>query len=187
MAESVARETHRLSHEKVSFLDVGVQGLCPRLQAYFLALSRIQITRRCWTACLRSTKAIRRRPLHPPKPPPSLRASILALTDWDGFPVASSGTRQLIRDFKIQRRVRQREHQKTIGWIGKTTTLNVHHTFLYISFPFLHDYNTKSLNSRFMEDVNKQRRNFISLSELGYGHLKFSFRRVSPTFDKVSG
>lgn len=81
MAESVARETHRLSHEKVSFLDVGVQGLCPRLQAYFLALSRIQITRRCWTACLRSTKAIRRRPLHPPKPPPSLRASLLALTD----------------------------------------------------------------------------------------------------------
>ena len=32
--------------------------------------------------------------------------------------------------------------------------------------------------SRFMEDVNKQRRNFISLSELEYGPLKFSFRRV---------
>ena len=29
-----------------------------------------------------------------------------------------------------------------------------------------------------MEDVNKQRRNFISLSELEYGPLKFSFRRV---------
>ena len=29
-----------------------------------------------------------------------------------------------------------------------------------------------------MEDVNKQRQNFISLSELGYGPLKFSFRRV---------
>ena len=29
-----------------------------------------------------------------------------------------------------------------------------------------------------MEDVNKERRNFISLSELGYGPLKFSFRRV---------
>ena len=29
-----------------------------------------------------------------------------------------------------------------------------------------------------MEDVNKQRRNFISLSELGYGPLKFSFMRV---------
>ena len=36
----------------------------------------------------------------------------------------------------------------------------------------------KCLISRFMEDVNKQRRNFISLSELGYGPLKFSFRRV---------
>ena len=29
-----------------------------------------------------------------------------------------------------------------------------------------------------MEDVNKQRRNFISLSELGYGPLKFSFGMV---------
>ena len=36
----------------------------------------------------------------------------------------------------------------------------------------------KYLIWRFMEDVNKQRRNFISLSELGYGPLKFSFRRV---------
>ena len=34
------------------------------------------------------------------------------------------------------------------------------------------------LISRFMEDVNKQRRNFISLSELEYGSLKFSFRKV---------
>ena len=29
-----------------------------------------------------------------------------------------------------------------------------------------------------MEDVNKERRNFISLSKLGYCPLKFSFRRV---------
>ena len=26
--------------------------------------------------------------------------------------------------------------QKTIGFISKTTALHVHHTFLYISFPF---------------------------------------------------
>ena len=45
IAESVAREAHRLSHEKASFLDAAVQGLRPRLQAstekfqaYFLAL-----------------------------------------------------------------------------------------------------------------------------------------------------
>ena len=61
---------------------------------------------------------------------------------------------------------------------SKTTTSHVHHTFLYISFPFLHDYDVKCLISRFMEDVDKQRRNYISLSEFGYGPLKFSFRRV---------
>ena len=33
--------------------------------------------------------------------------------------------------------------EKTIGLISKTTTLDVHHTFLYISFPFLHDYTVK--------------------------------------------
>ena len=34
------------------------------------------------------------------------------------------------------------------------------------------------LISRFMENVNKQQRNFISLSELGHGPLEFNFRRV---------
>ena len=33
--------------------------------------------------------------------------------------------------------------QKIIGLIGKTTTSHVQHTFLYISFPFLHDYDVK--------------------------------------------
>ena len=37
---------------------------------------------------------------------------------------------------------------------------------------------TECLVLRFMEDVNMQRRNLISLSELGHGPLKFSFRRV---------
>ena len=68
--------------------------------------------------------------------------------------------------------------KKTKGLISKTTTLHVHHPFLYISFLFLHDFDMKMPISRFMEDVNKQQRNFISLPELEYGHLKFSFRRV---------
>jgi len=33
--------------------------------------------------------------------------------------------------------------KKTIGLISKTTTLHVHHTFLYISLPSLHDYDVK--------------------------------------------
>ena len=54
------------------------------------------------------------------------------------------------RDFKIQRRGRQRERKKTktkpIGSIIKTT---LRHAFLYISFLFLHDYNVKMPNFAF--------------------------------------
>ena len=56
---------------------------------------------------------------------------------------------------------------KTIGLISKTLTSHVHHAFLYISFPFLPDYDVKMPNFAFMEEINKQQRNFISLSELG--------------------
>ena len=44
----------------------------------------------------------------------------------------------------------------------------------------------KCLISRFMENVNKQRRSFISLSELEYGPFEFHFRRFFAKFDKVS-
>ena len=33
--------------------------------------------------------------------------------------------------------------KKAIGSIGKTTSLHVHHAFLYISLPFLHNYDVK--------------------------------------------
>ena len=36
---------------------------------------------------------------------------------------------------------------KTIGSISKTTILHVHHAFLYISLPSLHDYDMKMPNS----------------------------------------
>ena len=35
---------------------------------------------------------------------------------------------------------------KAIGLISKTTILHVHHAFLYISLPSLHDYNVKMPN-----------------------------------------
>ena len=38
---------------------------------------------------------------------------------------------------------------KTIGSISKTTTSHVHHSFLYTSFPFLHDYDVKMPNFAF--------------------------------------
>ena len=50
-----------------------------------------------------------------------------------------------IRDFKIQRRGRQREREKKKNkrFYKQTTTLHVHHVFLYISFLFLHDFDVK--------------------------------------------
>ena len=39
--------------------------------------------------------------------------------------------------------------KKTIDLISKTTTLQVHNTFLYISCPFLHDYDVKMHNFAF--------------------------------------
>ena len=39
--------------------------------------------------------------------------------------------------------------KKTIGLISKTTTLHVHHAFLYIFLPFLHDYDVNMRNLAF--------------------------------------
>ena len=83
------------------------------------------------------------------------------------------------RDFKIQRRGRRRGRQKNNRFYKQNNSFarasNFFCTFLSC---FCTTTTWKCLLSCFMEDVNKQRRNFISLSELGYGPLKFSFRRV---------
>ena len=39
--------------------------------------------------------------------------------------------------------------KKTKGLINQTTTSHVHHTFLNISFPFLHEYDVKMPNFAF--------------------------------------
>ena len=62
--------------------------------------------------------------------------------------------------------------------MGTTTTLHVHHAFLNISLPSLHDYN---LQFFFMEDVNK-RRQILPLFEF----LAIQLPESWPTFDEVS-
>ena len=44
--------------------------------------------------------------------------------------------------------------QKAIGLMSKTTTLHVHHAFLYISLLFLHNYNVKWPNVNLLENRN---------------------------------
>ena len=48
-----------------------------------------------------------------------------------------------IRDLKIQHRDGNENVKKITRLISKTITLHVHHTYLYISLPFLHDYDMK--------------------------------------------
>ena len=43
----------------------------------------------------------------------------------------------------LARRRQQRERQKAVGWKGKTTTLHVHHAFLFISLQSLHNNDEK--------------------------------------------
>ena len=49
------------------------------------------------------------------------------------------------KELKQRQRRRQQERKKNaVGLISKTTTSHVHHAFLYISLPSLHDYNVKN-------------------------------------------
>ena len=79
---------------------------------------------------------------------------------------------------RIQRRGQQRDRQKKIDLISKTTTLHLHNTFFYISCPFLHDYDVKMPNFASYVGRKQATTNFISLSEIECGPLKFSLRRV---------
>ena len=59
--------------------------------------------------------------------------------------------------------------KKTILWLAKQQLARVPCFFVHFSARFCTTTTWTCLISRFMEDVNKQRRNFISLSVLGFG------------------
>ena len=53
-------------------------------------------------------------------------------------------------------RQRERKKKKKKGLISKTTTSHVHHTFLYIPFPFFHDHDVKMPNFAFYAGRKRQ-------------------------------
>ena len=75
--------------------------------------------------------------------------------------------------------VTQRERQKKLsGLLSKTTTLHVHHTFLYISLASLQDYDVKlpnftSTTKTTIFDNTRQPFSF-SFPELQYSPLEFN-------------
>ena len=90
------------------------------------------------------------------------------------------------RDFEIQRRGQQGERQKTIGLISKTTTSHVHHTFLYISFPFLHDYDAKMSYFAFYGGRKQATTKFYFSFSAWIRSFEIQLQEGSPTFAKQS-
>ena len=77
--------------------------------------------------------------------------------------------------------------KKAIGLITKTTILHIHHAFLYISLPSLHDYDVKMPNfTLYRGSTHQRRRNFLFISELGYCSQEFNFRSVHLHSDEDS-
>ena len=73
--------------------------------------------------------------------------------------------------------------KKTLGWTRRqnnNSAISSHFNLMYNSLPTFICMTTtwKCLVSIFMEDVNKLRRNFLSLSDLEYGSQEFNSRRV---------
>ena len=65
------------------------------------------------------------------------------------------------------------------------TTKHVQHAFLYISLPLLHDYDVRMPSlSRFVEDVNKRPRNFLSAFSTWISVLGIQLQRGLLVFDK---
>ena len=77
--------------------------------------------------------------------------------------------------------------KKTIGLISKTTTSHVHHTFLYISFPFLHDYDVKMPNFAFYGGRKQATTKFYLSFWALIWSLEIQLQEGSPTIDKASG
>ena len=116
----------------------------------------------------------------------------LMLLEWDStckFNVLTFGC-DLQEPCHLATATAVRNCKKAIGLIDNTTTLYVHQPLLYVSLPSLCDYVVIGqasratfclgicLISRYMEDVNKRPRNFLSISEPGHGSQDFNTTRV---------
>ena len=77
---------------------------------------------------------------------------------------------------------------KAIRLISKTTTLHVHHAFLYISLPSLHDYNVKMPNftSCRGREHKTTTHSFFFFSWILIKSFKIQLQNNLPTFDELN-
>ena len=91
-------------------------------------------------------------------------------------------------DFKIRWRRRQQERQKNNRFYKQNNNFApASHLFVHFFSRFCMPTMWKCLILCFMENINKQRQNLISLSELGYGPQEFNSRRVRLHLTKKVG
>ena len=98
----------------------------------------------------------------------------------------SSLLKLLIGDFKIRRRDGNENVKKQqVNFISETTTFHVHHSFLYISLPFLHDYDVKCLIFAFYGKRKQATRKFyFSFCIMNLISLGSQLQEGSSTFEK---
>ena len=78
---------------------------------------------------------------------------------------------------------RTSKKKKTPGLICQTTTSRVHHTFLYISLPFLHHYDVKMPNFAFYGERKQATTKFYFSFWTWMRSLGIQPHEVSSTFD----
>ena len=90
----------------------------------------------------------------------------------------TSEQRLILETLRSHNATATRTSKTTVALVGKTTTLHVHLTYLYISLPFLHDYDVKMPNFTFQGGRKQATTKFYSLPKLEYGSKKFNSGRV---------
>ena len=79
-----------------------------------------------------------------------------------------------------------RESKKSNSLTSKTTTLHVHHAFLHISLPSLHDYHVKMPNFTFCEGRKQAMTKFSFSLWTWIWLIEIQLQKSSLAFDKVS-
>ena len=95
-------------------------------------------------------------------------------------PIGDSLPYSFIRELKRQRRRRECQTSNRFRFNSKTTSLHVHHAFLYISWILCRRCTTTTWNcliSRYVEDVNSKRRPSFSFPELWYSSLLIQLQK----------
>ena len=98
----------------------------------------------------------------------------------------SFGTRPLDQCYLTNDADGNENVKNTIGLIRKTTISHVHHAFLYISFPFLHDYVVEMPYFAFYGGRKQETAKFYFIFWAWIWSLEIQLQEGLPTFDKVS-